>query len=72
MEDALLLNAVCLHPGARTKTNNLNNIERLAKMVPHVISETEVSEVKDERRLYTVDSEKKLPPSNEFGRVDHH
>ena len=62
LEDALLLNAVCLHSGARTKTNSLNNIERLAKMVPHVISETEVSEVKDEWRLYTVESKKKLPP----------
>ena len=48
-------------------------IERLAKMIPHVIAETEISEVKDEWRLYMVESERKLPPpTTPLTRVDYY
>ena len=73
LENSLISNGGCLHPGARTQKNSLVMIERLAKMMPHVVAETEVSEVKDEWRLYMVESERKLPPpTTPPTRVDHY
>ena len=72
LEDALLFNASYLHPGARIQANSLKMIERLAKLVTHVVSETEVSQIKDEWRLYMVESETKLPPIEMTKRVDHY
>ena len=42
--------------------------EQLAKMVPHIVSETEV---KDEGRFYIVESKRKLPLTEKTKRVDH-
>ena len=73
LENSFISNGGCLHPGARTQKNSLVMIERLAKMMPHVVAETEVSEVKDEWRLYMVESERKLPPpTTPPTRVDHY
>ena len=72
LQDPLVFNAACLHPGCRTQAISLNHIEKLAKMVPHIIQETEVRQVKDEWRLYMVESEKKLPDALQCERVDHY
>ena len=48
------------------------NIERLAKLVSHVIPESDVSQVKDKWRLYMVKSEGTLRKANGCTRVDHY
>ena len=73
LENTFIFNAGCLNPGSRTQKNSLVMIERLAKLLPHVVAETEVSAVKDEWRLYMVESERKLPqPTTPPTRIDHY
>ena len=72
LDNQILLNATCFPPGARTHANSIYNIERLVKLVPHVIPESDVSQVKDEQRLYVVATEGNWKRANGCKRFDHY
>ena len=55
-DNMVIAAAACLHPDQRKNQITVRNIEYLAKRFDHVIAEKEVSQIKDEWKLYQADS----------------
>ena len=66
---SVLKDATCLAPSARSNDNSIEAIGRLASLLPHIISEREVSIVRDEWRLYQAED---VPDHGKTIRIDHY
>lgn len=75
LDSPVLKDVTCLSPTARSRESSIEAIARLAALVPHVVSEREICLVRDEWRMYQIETIPtewyKQSDSEEFGRLDH-